>query len=238
MPGLGTIINAAAIIIGGIAGLLFGKLINDRIRVGIVSAMGIAVLFLGMDGTLEKFIENYGPSSTNKSIMLVVCLGLGTLIGEIIDFDRLIAKFGDWLKKITKSTGDGSFTDGFLTASVTFCVGAMAVVGSIEDGINGDYSILLIKSLIDCITVIIMAASLGKGCIFSAIPVAILQGGITVLSRFIAPYLTEAALSNLSLVGSSLIFCVGITLIWKDKLKVANMLPAIIFAIVWAYLPF
>lgn len=238
MPGLGTIINAAAIIIGGIMGLLFGKLINDRIRVGIVSAMGIAVLFLGMDGTLEKFIEDYGPSSTNKSIMLVVCLGLGTLIGEIIDFDRLIARFGDWLKKITKSTRDGSFTDGFLTASVTFCVGAMAVVGAIEDGISGDYSILLIKSLIDCITVIIMAASLGKGCIFSAIPVFILQGGITLLARYIAPYLTDAALSNLSLVGSALIFSVGLTLIWKDKLKVANMLPAIIFAIVWAYLPF
>lgn len=238
MHGLGTIINAGAIIVGGIAGLFFGKLIKDRVRVGIVSAMGIAVLFLGMDGTLEKFIEDYGPSSTNKSLMLVVCLGLGTLVGELIDFDHLIERFGNWLKKITKSTGDGSFTDGFLTASVTFCVGAMAVIGSIEDGINGDYSILLIKSLIDCITVIIMAASMGKGCIFSAIPVFLLQGSITLLSGFIAPYLTDVALSNLSLVGSALIFSVGLTLIWKDKLKVANMLPAIIFAVVWAYLPF
>ncbi|MDD6094845.1 MAG: DUF554 domain-containing protein [Clostridia bacterium] len=238
MPGLGTLINAITIVVGGILGLLFGKLIKERVRVGIVSAMGVAVIFIGMDGTIEKFIENYGPSSVNKSIMLVVCLGLGTLIGELADFDGLISRFGEWLKKNTKSTSDGGFTAGFLTSSVTVCVGAMAIVGAIEDGIHGNISVLLIKSLIDFITIMIMTASMGKGCIFSAIPVLILQGGTTLLSGFVAPYLTDAALSNLSLVGSALIFCVGVTLIWKDKLKVANMLPAIVFAVAWAYLPF
>lgn len=238
MPGLGTLINAITIVVGGILGLLFGKLIKERVRVGIVSAMGVAVIFIGMDGTIEKFIEDYGPSSVNKSIMLVVCLGLGTLIGELADFDGLISRFGEWLKKITKSTSDGGFTAGFLTSSVTVCVGAMAIVGAIEDGIHGNISVLLIKSLIDFITIMIMTASMGKGCIFSAIPVLILQGGTTLLSGFVAPYLTDAALSNLSLVGSALIFCVGVTLIWKDKLKVANMLPAIVFAVAWAYLPF
>ena len=238
MPGLGTVINAVAIVAGGILGLFFGKLIKERVRVGIVSAMGIAVIFIGMDGTIEKIMENYGPTSVNKSIMLVVCLGLGTLIGELADFDGLIERFGEWLKKITKSTSDGGFTAGFLTSSVTVCVGAMAIVGAMEDGIHGNISVLLIKSLIDFITIMIMTASMGKGCIFSAIPVLILQGGTTLLSGFIAPYLTDAALSNLSLVGSALIFCVGVTLIWKDKLKVANMLPAIVFAVAWAYLPF
>lgn len=176
MPGLGTVINAAAIVVGGILGLFFGKLIKERVRVGIVSAMGIAVIFIGMDGTIEKFMENYGPTSVNKSIMLVVCLGLGTLIGELADFDGLIERFGEWLKKITKSTSDGGFTVGFLTSSVTVCVGAMAIVGAIEDGIHGNISVLLIKSLIDFITIMIMTASMGKGCIFSAIPVLILQG--------------------------------------------------------------
>lgn len=238
MPGLGTIINAIAIIVGGILGLLFGKLIRERVREGIVSAMGIAVMFIGIDGTIEKFIEDYGTSSVNKSVMLVVCLGVGTLIGELADFDNLISRLGEWLKKITKSTGDGGFTAGFLTSSVTVCVGAMAVVGAIDDGVHGNISVLVIKSIIDFITIMIMTASMGKGCIFSAIPVVILQGGVTLLSGVIAPLLTDAALNNLSLVGSALIFCVGVTLIWKDKLRVANMLPAIILAVAWAYIPF
>lgn len=238
MPGLGTIINAGAITVGGVLGLIFGKLICERVREGIVSAMGIAVVFIGIDGTIEKYMQDYGMSSANKSVMLVVCLGVGTLLGSLADFDRLIARFGDRLKKVTKSDGDGGFTSGFLTASVTVCVGAMAVVGAIDDGIRGNISVLVIKSIIDFITIMIMTASMGKGCIFSAIPVAVVQGGITLFSGVIAPLLTDTALNNLSLVGSSLIFCVGINLIWQDKLKVANMLPAIVLAVAWAYLPF
>lgn len=237
MFGLGTAINAAAIVAGGILGLLFGKLFKERIREGIVSAMAVSVIFIGIDGAVEKFMQNYGPSSSEKSVMLVVCLGLGTLIGELIDIDDLIFRFGEWLKKHTKSTGDTGFTDGFLTASVTVCIGAMSVVGAIEDGVHKNISVLLIKALIDFITILFMTASMGKGCIFSAIPVILFQGSITLISGVISPYLTETALSDLSLVGSALIFCVGLNLLGIKKLKVANMLPAVVLAVLWAYLP-
>ena len=108
----------------------------------------------------------------------------------------------------------------------------MAVVGAMEDGINGDMSILIAKSILDLIIIAIMAASMGKGCVFSFVPVGILQGSITLLSRFIAPFLTVSALNNLSFVGSVLIFCVGLNLMWDMKIKVANMLPAVILAMI------
>jgi len=127
--------------------------------------------------------------------------------------------------------------DGFVTASLTVCIGAMAIVGSIQDGIYGDYSILATKAVLDLIIIMVMTCSMGKGCIFSAIPVAALQGGMTLLARLIKPLMTQAALFNLSLVGSILIFCVGLNLVWGKKVRVANLLPAIVFAVAIAFLP-
>ena len=141
-------------------------------------------------------------------------------------------------KKKTGNARDAAFVEGFVTASLTVCIGAMAIVGAINDGIYGDYSVLLTKSILDFIIIIVMAASLGKGTIFSAIPVALLQGSITALSRLILPIMTDAALHNLSLVGSILIFCVGVNLVWGRMIRVANLLPAIPLAIAAAFLPF
>lgn len=141
------------------------------------------------------------------------------------------------LKKVTKSEGDGGFVDGFVTASLTVCIGAMAVVGSIQDGIFGDYSTLAAKAVLDLIIVMIMTAGKGKGCVFSAVPVVIFQGSITLLSRLIQPIMTEAALANLSLVGSILIFCVGVNLVGGKRIKVANLLPSIVVAVACAFLP-
>ena len=142
--------------------------------------------------------------------------------------------FGVWLRRKTKSEGDNRFLEGFLTTSFTVCIGAMAVVGSIRDGVYGDYSVLTAKAVLDAVLVCVMTASLGKGCIFSAIPVVLFQGGVTLLSAFLEPVLTEQAVANLSLVGSMLIFCVGVNLIWEKKIRVANLLPPIIVAVVWA----
>ena len=127
--------------------------------------------------------------------------------------------------------------DGFLSTSFTICIGAMAVVGSIQDGLNGDFTTLTAKAILDFIIVVVMTSSMGKGCIFSAIPVGLFQGSITLLSRFIEPLLNTTSISNMSMVGSMLIFCVGVNLMFHQKIKVANLLPALVFAVAAAFLP-
>jgi len=236
--GLGTIINCAAIIVGGICGLIFGKLMKERVQDSLNKACGVCVLFIGIAGALEGFlsIEN-GKIISGKSMLVVVCLALGTLIGEIINIEEGFERFGKWLKVKTGNSKDNSFLDAFLTASLTVSIGAMAIVGSIEDGISGDFSILSAKAVLDFIIIMIMTCAMGKGAIFSAIPVGVLQGSVTILASFIRPIMTDSALSNLSLVGAVLIFCVGVNLIWGKMIKVANMLPAVIFAVIAAFLP-
>ena len=145
-------------------------------------------------------------------------------------------KFGQWLKLKTGSSRDSRFVNAFVTASLTVCIGAMAVVGAIQDGITGDWSILATKAILDFIIIMVMTCSLGKGCIFSAIPVLIFQGLITALASLLKPIMTDLAINYLSLVGSILIFCVGLNLVWGKKIKVANMLPAIVLAVIAALL--
>ena len=139
---------------------------------------------------------------------------------------------------LSASASDKGFVNAFVTASLTVCIGAMAIVGSIQDGITGDYSILATKAVLDLIIIMVMSCSLGKGAVFSAIPVAILQGTITALAGLVRPLMTDAALSNLSLLGNVLIFCVGVNLVWGKKIKVANLLPAIVIAVIAAFAPF
>ena len=203
-----------------------------------MSAAALCVLFLGIGGCMEEMIVvTEDGLTTTGSMMMIACFAVGALIGEWLDIDCHMEEFGVWLKKKTKSEGDSSFVDGFVSASLTVCIGAMAVVGSITDGITGDYSILAAKAVLDLIIIMIMTASLGKGCIFSAIPVGLFQGSITLLARLVEPLMTEQALSNMSLTGSMLIFCVGVNLIWGKKVKVANLLPAIFLAVAWTFLP-
>ena len=159
-------------------------------------------------------------------------------IGEIINIEGWFERFGEWLKIKTGNSGDANFVSGFVTASLTVSIGAMAVVGSIQDGILGDWSILGIKSLLDMIIIMVMTCSMGKGCGFSAIPVFILEGGMTLLAAQLKGIMTDTAMGNLSMIGSILIFCVGLNLIWGKKIRVANMLPALVFAMAAAFLPF
>ena len=239
MIGLGTILNVAGIIAGGLFGLLFGNRMEKRFQDTLMSAAALCVLFLGVGGCMEEMlILTADGLTTGGSMMMIACFAVGALIGEWMDIDRHMEEFGTWLKKKTKSEGDTTFVDGFVSASLTVCIGAMAVVGSITDGITGDYSILAAKAILDLIIIMIMTASMGKGCIFSAIPVGLFQGSITLLARLVEPLMTDQALSNMSLTGSMLIFCVGVNLIWGKKIKVANLLPAIFLAVAWTYLPF
>lgn len=239
MVGLGTIINSAAIIVGGVFGHLFGKILNERIQDSLQKASGICVLFIGIAGAMEGMLKLSGSSlSAGRSMLIVASLALGALVGEILNIEHGFERFGEWLKVKTGNAKDKSFVEGFVTASLTVCIGAMAVVGSIKDGISGDYSILVTKAILDLIIITVMTCSLGKGGAFSAIPVAVFQGLITALARLIKPLMTDGALANLSLIGSILIFCVGVNLVWDKRIKVANLLPSLVFAVAIAFLPF
>ena len=167
--------------------------------------------------------------------MVVISYAVGSLLGEWIDLERRMEQFGTWLKVKTGNAREKQFVDAFVTASLTVCIGAMAIVGAIQDGLSGDHSTLALKAMLDMVIICVMSASMGKGCLFAAIPVGIQQGAVTLLARAIQPLMTEAALANLSLTCSILIFCVGINLLWEKKLKVANMLPSIVVAVILAF---
>lgn len=239
MIGLGTIINVAAILLGGIIGMLGGKRLPARCQEGILRSMGTCVILVGLAGALEKMllVEN-GTLTTQGSLMLVICMSLGCLIGELLDLDGRLEYFGEWLRQKSGNGQDNRFLDAFITSTMTVCIGAMAIVGAVEDGIYGDFTILATKSLMDFVIILVMASSMGKGCLFSALPVGILQGSVTLLARVVEPILTDAALHNLSLVGSAMIFCVGLNLIRKSSIRVANLLPALFIAVIYALLGF
>lgn len=239
MVGLGTIINSAAIVVGGIFGLLFGKFMKERIQDTLLKACGVCVLFIGIAGAMEGMLKISGSSlSSGRSMFIVASIALGAVVGEILNIEHGFERFGEWLKVKTGNAKDKGFVNGFVTASLTVCIGAMAVIGAIRDGISGDYSILVTKAILDTIIIMVMTCSLGKGCIFSAIPVFVFQGIITALARLIKPLMTTAALANLSLVGSILIFCIGVNTVWDKRIKVANLLPSLVFAVAFAFLPF
>lgn len=233
--GIGTAINVLAIAFGGIIGLLGGKFLTEKIRQTLQMSCAVAVIFIGLAGTLSKMfqMQSDGSVKTDGEILLIVSLIAGGLVGEIVDIDKKFESFGVWLKKKSGNDGDTKFVDAFVTASFTVCIGAMAIIGAINDRIFHDTTVLIAKSALDAIIILVMTAGLGKGCIFSCISVGIFQGLITFFAGFIEPFMTEVALKNLSCVGNVLIFCVGINLMFENKIRVANLLPAIIIAIFW-----
>lgn len=237
MYGLGTIINTGAIVAGGLAGILFGRFLKENVQDTLSKCCGVSTLMIGIAGSLEKMLTlEKGAISSGGSMLLVLCLTAGGVIGELLNLEGAFECFGRWLKEKTGNAKDKGFVNAFVTASLTVCIGAMAIVGSIQDGLTGDYSVLATKAVLDFIIIMVMSCSLGPGAAFSAIPVAILQGSVTALAGLVRPVMTEAALNNLSLVGSVLIFCVGINLLWGKKIRVANLLPAIVLAVAAAFL--
>lgn len=238
MYGLGTIINTAAIVAGGAGGALFGRFLKENVQDTLTKVCGVSTLFIAITGALEKMLTVENGAIVSHGAMLVIgCLTIGAVIGELLNLEGAFERFGEWLKQKTGNARDKRFVDAFVTASLTVCIGAMAIVGSIEDGISGDYSILATKAVLDFIIIMVMSCSMGRGAIFSAVPVAILQGSITVLAGLLRPVMTVGALANLSMVGNVLIFCVGINLVWDKKVRVANLLPSIVVAVIAAFLP-
>lgn len=234
-PGIGVLANVLGIVGGGLLGLGGGRLISERFQKAIMMACAVAVIFLGLTGMVKEMLQigaDGGVTLVGTNCMLASLIG-GAVIGEAIDLEDRMERFGHWLQQKTGSGGDTRFVEGFVTASLTVCIGAMAVIGSINDRLLSAPSVLFAKTVIDAVIVMIMTLALGKGCIFSAISVGIFQGIIFLLAGFLEPIMTPAALKSLSAVGNILIFCVGTNLFGLPHVRIANLLPALVIAVVW-----
>lgn len=205
-----------------IIGIIFKSKISKRFQDIIMQVMGLAVMFIGASGALRGiFTVKDGFLETGGTMLMIASLTIGSLLGELINIEAQMERLGERLKDKAKSSGDTKFVEGFVTASLTVCIGAMAIVGSIEDGISGNHDTLFAKAALDFVIVMVCVA-------FSAIPVAILQGTVTICAGFIAPIMNDSIIANISFIGSMLIFCMGVNLSFGKKFKVGNMLPAII----------
>ena len=234
MIGLGTIVNVIAIVVGGLIGLVFKGGLKERFREVLMQACGLAVVFIGAAGAFEMIFSVEGAGlSSNHTMLIVISLVIGGLVGELINIEKGLDIMGDKLKKLVKAGNDNKFVDGFVTASLVFCVGAMAICGPIDEALTGDSTTLYIKSILDMIMVMVLASVYGVGALFSALAVGIYQGIFTVFGVFIADFMSDALISTLSGVGSILIFAVGVNLLWPKKIRVGNLLPALLVPVIW-----
>lgn len=237
MIGTGALINAGAVIVGSTIGVMLKNGLSDRFNQTVMQGLGLCTMFIGIGGALSGILTvQDGSIGTQHTMLLILCLALGALIGEALNIEQKLTDFGTFCQKKFAGQGDSSFVEGFVTTSLVICVGAMAIVGSLEDGLNGDPSTLVAKAVIDGIACIIFAASLGKGVFLSALPLLVYEGGITVLARFIRPWLTDALIGQMSCIGSVLIFAVGYNMIVDKKLRVGNLLPAIFLPVLFFFL--
>lgn len=230
----GTIVNAASVIIGGGAGLLVKKAIKKDLQDSLIKTLGIAVIFLGAAGALSGMLisDGNGGFETQGTMLMILSLTLGIIVGELLKIEDRMETLGEKLKKVFHADGDNMFVQGFVTNALVICVGAMAVVGSLQDGISHDPSTLFAKAVLDGMISMVFAASLGVGVLFAAIPLFVYQGAITLISGWAAPFFTEEVIGNLSYVGYILIAVVGVNLLFGKTVKVGNMLPALIFAVI------
>lgn len=247
MPGSGVAVNVAAIIAGTVVGLLFGRLIAERFRAIVFSAIGLAVMIIGASMSIGG-LNALGESKLGDyaALVLVAALVLGSIIGEALRIEYWLERFGHWLQQVTyrmpllapgKADEPGekghTLVEGFVTASLLFCVGAMTVLGSLQDGL-GDPSLLYLKAMLDGFAAIALAAALGAGVGLSVIPVIAIQGGIALGASALSPILSTAVIHAIQAIGGALILCIGLDLAKIKRLPYGNMLPAIIVGAVLA----
>lgn len=234
MKGLGTIINVLAVLAGGGIGLVVRGGMKQRYQDIMMQALGMATIFVGIVGALQGMLTvEDGSLGSQGTLLLVLSLTIGGLAGEFLNIEEKLEQFGEWLKRKVHAEQNARFVEAFVTTSLVVCVGAMAIVGVLEDGLSGDASMLIIKSALDFAIVIVFASTLGMGSLFSAIPIAIWEGGITLAATLIAPFLSDALITDLSAVGSVLIFGVGVNLLFDRKIRVDNLLPALLGPVVY-----
>lgn len=222
--------NCAAVIFGALAGLIFKKIIKQSWLDGVNKALGVAILVVGINGVLSNMLVlDDGNFSTSGEMILIVSLVVGTLLGEMLNLDGRFTRFS---QKIEQKFNFGGFSAGFISSTVLFCVGAMAIVGSLNDGISGDSTVLYIKSALDFTAAVILASTLGVGVIFSFIPLLLYQGGITLAAGLIGPYLEGELLCRICYVGYAIIICIGLNFLITNKIKTLNMLPSLIVPVI------
>lgn len=216
---IGTIVNTIAVLIGGSVGLLLKKGLPAKLSDSIMKGLGLCTLFLGISGSLEG----------QNSLILIISMVIGIVIGEAIDLDEKVNRLGNYVEKKFQKEGSTkvSIAEGFVSASLLFCVGAMTIVGSLQAGLAGDYEMLYNKSMLDGVAAIIFASSLGVGVLFSAAFVFVYQGAITMLAQWLAPLLNDVVIAEMTCVGSVIIIGIALNMMGLTKFKLMNYVPAV-----------
>ena len=222
---IAAIVNAVVVVLGGLLGLLLGGRLKEQHTKTIVAALGMCTVVIGITGAI----------TTSNILIVIICLVIGTIIGELLKIEHRLDTLGDWLKSKVAKNGGGRFTEGFVTASLLFCVGSMAIMGSFDAGLRGDYNTIFAKSALDCVMAVTFAATMGVGVLFSGASVLIYQGALTLLAGVVEPYLSAEVIVEMSAVGGIMIIGTGMNILGltKERIKVGNMLPAIVLPIVW-----
>lgn len=235
MFGLGTLINTAAILAGGALGLLLGRRIGENLSRTMLAACGISTILIGTVGVAQyMLVYEDGTFSTRGGMLLILSLVLGGLCGELLRIEDHMDRLGEKLRLILHTDTNSRFVEGFVNTTLIACVGAMSIVGAVEDGMYGNVSTLAVKSVLDFVTVLLMASSYGVGALFSAVPVLLYEGGITLFAHFAGNSLPAAVTDQVCFIGNALIFMVGVNVAFGKKVRVGNMLPAILIPLLYA----
>ncbi|MBE6053599.1 MAG: DUF554 domain-containing protein [Clostridium sartagoforme] len=224
---VGTIVNSLAIVIGSVIGLFIKGAINRKVSDTIMNGLALCVIYIGISGAFKG----------DNTIIMIISIAIGGFIGEFIDIDNKLENLGQKLeKRFNKNGGNESLAQGFVTSTLLFCVGAMAIVGSLESGLNNNNSTLYVKSVLDGISSIIFTSTLGIGVMLSSIVVFIYQGSIALAANFLSSFLSDIAINNMTAVGSILIMGLGLNILGVTKIKVSNLLPSVLIAIILSFI--
>ena len=217
---VGSLVNAGAIALGALVGMAFGARLPERIRKIVFQGLGLCVLVIGFKMAL----------TTTQPVLVILSIVSGSILGEILRLEDRLLHFGDWLK-LRLHSSNPHFTEGIVSASLMFCIGAMAILGSFDEGLRGDTNILFSKSIIDCFAALAMASAYGLGVLFSAVPVLIYQGALTLFAGSLQPWLSPAAMTELTALGGTLIIAIGLSMLDIVRIPISNMLPSLVIVV-------
>ena len=216
---LGPLVNGAAVVVGGLVGLFAGKLLPERLQKALMSALALVVIGIAIPGI----------GDSQKALVPILSMVLGTIIGELLDLDGAVIRLGDWLQR--KTGGRGRFTDGFVNSTMVFAVGAMSIMGGLNSGLLGDHTVLFSKTVIDGVSALHFASTMGVGVVFSSVPVLLWEGLVAVLASTLSPLLSADVIAEINSVGSLLLLTIGLNMLGATKIRVMNMVPAMFLPI-------